>query len=268
MTNVFKKVADFWIGVWRKTKDRAVSLWHKTMDLGKSFAERVVGIKNKIVNNKLIPTALQKCREFAAYADENRKVCYPVILVVYTVVVVVVTLSIVFGIVLNNDMAQQAGQLAGDIAATDTYPTMVYLEKGQPLSVDGEFTICYDGYKFDKKITPSKAEKFGAYYENHSEGNLYFDVMLTYTNTSQRALSGDEIVRAVANCAGVAYNCFVAVETEQGTNFEFAGDAEISPGESVNVHCIFDVPSSMKNTSHDVNVEVTTDNKTYYIDVR
>ena len=267
MKNLLKKTADFFRNRWEKVCSKSCSMWRSTVDLWKKLCLWSVNAKEKLVHNSIIPAIVNKCKNFGHFVDDNRKVCYPVILLVYTVVVVVITTSVNFGIAFRDD-AENTAHLEDNMSEQASYPATVHMEKGVPLSVQGKFDLCYDSYSFDKKIVPSKAEKYGAYYENHSDGNLYFDVVLTYTNRSERVIRCDEAVRAAAVCAGVGYKSFVAVETEQGTNFEFAADKEITPGESVSIHCIFDVPSGMKYTSHDIEVEVTADGKTYYIDIK
>ena len=266
MKNLFKKIADFFCKVRANVCNKSRSLWESTLDLWKKLCQRCNNAKNKIVNNPVIPVVVDKCKEFGHFVDDNRKVCYPVMLLIYTIVVVVITTSVNFSIIFKDD-TEDVSLLGESMSDSASYPSTVYMEKGKPLTVQDKFDLCYEGYKFDKKIVPSKAEKYGAYYENHSDGNLYFDVVLTYTNRSERVVRCDEAVRAAAICAGVGYKSFVAAETEQGTNFEFAADKEITPGESVSIHCIFDVPSGMKYTGHDIEVEITADGKTYYIDI-
>ncbi len=267
MSKLIEKISRFWCGGWEKVCNKSCSIWKNILNLWKKLCLWWANLKDKVVNNTVVPNCLNKCREFGHFVDDNRKVCYPVILLIYTIVVVVITTSVNFSVVFKDDSANTALP-AHNMSDSTAYPATVYMEKGSPLSVQGKFDICYDGYEFDKKIVPSKAEEYGAYYENHSEGNLYFDVMLTYTNRSERVIRCDEAVRATAICAETEYKSFVAVETEQGTNFEFAADKDIAPNESVSIHCIFDVQSDMKNTNEGIQVQITADGKTYYIDIK
>lgn len=267
MKNLLCKIKGFWHKVWDGTCTQTKSLWQKTLAVWGRFLKWCLGIKDKLKNNTVVPTVINKAKEYGTFLDDNRKVCYPVIMLIYTVIIVVVTASVSVGIALK-DEAEGEARLADNMIESAPYPATVYMTKGETLSAPGRFDLRYDDHKFDSKIVPSKAEKYGAYYENHSEGNLYFAVALTYTNRSERVVRCDETVRATAECAGVSYKSFVAVETEQGTNFEFAGDKDIAPGESVNIHCIFDVPASMRNTGHDIVVELTADGTTYYIDIK
>lgn len=267
MKNLLKTVVGFFCNLWRNICNKCNIAKNATVNVWKKLCHLCKNAKDKLVNNRTIPAVLDKCKELGHFADDNRKVCYPVILLVYTIVVVVVTTSVNFGIAFR-DAPENTSLTSERMTDTSAYPASVYMEKGEKISVQGKFDLCFEGYKFDGKIVPSKAEKYGAYYENHSDGNLYFDVVLAYTNRSERVMRCDEAVRASVECAGVAYKGFVAVETEQGTNFEFAADKEIAPGESVSIHCIFDVPSGMRYINHDIRVEVTADSKTYYIDIK
>ena len=242
------------------SKDKLVSFRKRMMEV-------LTAAKNVVFHNKYITVLGGKCREAACFLDDNRKIWYPVILIVYTIVIVAVTLSVDHTHVISKLNASKERELIEQMADSAAQSTLVRLEKGIPYSVTDKFTVEYKECKFDKTISPSNAKEFGAYYENHSDANLYMDVMLTYTNTSSQEIRADEAAKLTANCAGVNYICFAAVETEQGTNFEFAADSQVSAGESVVIHYIFDVPSTMKATSHDIVVAVVMDNKSYYIDI-
>ena len=231
------------------------------------LTEFVSAAKNAVFYNKYVTAFRGKCRKAAYFLDDNRKIWYPVILLVYTIVIVAVTLSVDHAHVMNVLNVPKEKELIEQMANSAAQSTVVKLEKGIPYSVSDKFTVEYKECKFNKTISPSNAKEFGAYYENHSDAKLYMDVMLTYTNTSSQEIRADEAAKMTANCAGVNYNCFAAVETEQGTNFEFAADSQISAGESVVIHYIFDVPSTMEATSHDIAIDVVMDGKLYYIDI-
>ena len=231
------------------------------------FVQIMSRLGKAVFCNKYMTAFYTGCKQLMVYFDTNRKIWYPLILLVYTIVIVVVTLSVDHTHMINKIAAENEARLAEQMTDIPAQPAIVHIQQSVPLTVEGEFSVQYDGCVFEKTIAPSKADKFGSYYENRSETNLYMDVMLTYTNLSARTIRADEAAKMLATCAGVSYNCFGAVETDAGTGFSFVADSQISAGETVQIHYIFDVPTTMETTDQSIVAQAILNNKTYYINL-
>ncbi len=279
MKQKLNKIKRFFCGLPSKTKSFFVKLGLGIKKIPQSIKSFAVGAKNKckstfvnvkkaILSNKKVYSFVYKIKEFFLFVDENRRISYPVLILVYTVVIVALTVAVERAHIAQNLAMSSERKIVEEMEKTPAHSTLMLLMQDQPCVVSEKCTVEYKGSVFEKKINPSKAEEFGSYYENHLESNVYMDVVIAYTNTSQNIIKGSEAIKMTARCDNTEYNCFTAIETDEGKNIEFANNIEIAAGQTVFVHCIFDVPSDTKDVSTNIMAELVAHNKAYIIDVK
>ncbi len=224
--------------------------------------------KKAISRNKKVYNFFHKTKEFFIFVDENRKISYPVLILVYTVVIVALTVALERAAIYENIAINSERKIVEEMEKTPAHSTLFVLMQNEPCVVSEKCTVEYKGSTFEKKINPSKAEEFGSSYENHLESNVYMDVVIAYTNTSQDAIRGSEAIKMISHCDNTEYNCFTAIETDEGKNIEFSNNVDIAPGSSALIHCIFDVPAGTDQNCQNIMAELVAHNKSYIIDVK
>lgn len=284
------KTKDFLLGVCDKIKKLYVNLREKTKKFfgtvgckikkipgrakcicnnGKTKCKSgVLKVKKSIFRNKKLYSFFYKIKEFFIFVDENRKIAYPVLILIYTVVIVAITIAAEKAYFEGNYVISSERKIVEEME-NPAHQTLLVLMENTPCVVSEECTIEYKGSAFERKINPSKAEQFGSsYYENHLESNVYMDVIIAYTNTSSETIRGSEAVKMVARCDSTEYRCFTAIETDNGKNIEFANNVDIAPDSTALVHCIFDVPRDTDKNCQNIIAELVANNKSYIIDVK
>ncbi len=279
MKQKLNKIKRFFCSMPSKTKSFFVKLCLGIKKIPQSIKSFSVSAKNEYKNffsnvkkaisrNKKVYSFFHKIKEFFVFVDENRKISYPVLILVYTVVIVALTIAAERAHIAQNLAMSSERKIVEEMEKTPAHSTLMLLMQGQPCVVSEKCTVEYRGSAFEKKINPSKAEEFGSSYENHLESNVYMDVVIAYTNTTQNTIKGSEAIKMTARCDNTEYNCFTAIETDEGKNIEFANNVEIAAGQTAVVHCIFDVPSDTKDASTNIMAELVADNRAYIIDVK
>ena len=249
----------------KKTPQRIKNVAAKANNKCKNFLSNV---KKTISRNKKLYNFFHKTKEFFIFVDENRKISYPVLILVYTVVIVALTVAVERASISENLAINSERKIVEEMEKTPAHLTLFVLMQNEPCVVSEKCTVEYKGSAFEKKINPSKAEEFGSSYENHLESNVYMDVVIAYTNTSADAIRGSEAIKMTSRCDNTEYNCFTAIETDEGKNIEFSNNVDIAPGSTALIHCIFDVPRDTDKNCQNIMAELVAHNKSYIIDVK
>lgn len=230
------------------------------------FLKMASSVKSAFLNKKITTFLKNTAGDFMCFAKKHKKWFFGGAVVVYTGVIIVGTLT-VENIVDRTSLPAFNEQQTVDETNEPAHETRVVMEQGEDYEVSENCTIRYEGVDFNKTITPTNAEKFGSYYENESQSNTYMDIKITYTNTSSETIRGDRAVKMTVMCDDAMYNCFTAIEKDEGTNIENSSLVEIPSGESALIHCIFDVPLDTRNAGK-ISADAVADNKSYIINIK
>ena len=129
-----------------------------------------------------------------------------------------------------------------------------------PVTVNDYAQITLFKVTTGKKVTASMGG--GIYYENNTDGETYVDVVLDFTNLSDRNISSERaLVAAALGESGQKYtDCLYLIESNNGhslTRYE-----DILPLSTVRLHCTFSVPE----TETDLFLRLGVKNKKFAID--
>lgn len=198
------------------------------------------------------------------FISETRKISVPLIILVYTAIIVSITIPIEHARVLKQ-LQQDASEFE---EITNTESSITTLEKNFQTELASGSTVVYTGFEFTDTVKGENSDEFGSTYENDSEANTYLDVVLEYTHNNETPVPADKIAAMTAKTGNSQYASFAAVETDDGKNIEFANNIEISSGETVKIHYIFNVPKELQTNEKNLVVDVAIDKNVYNINIK
>lgn len=205
----------------------------------------------------------EKLDDIWNFISETRKISVPLIILVYTAIVVAITIPIEHARLLNQ--IHREANVIEEIRTPEN--TSGSIEKDFELVLPTGSKVIYKGYEFTDTVKATNSDDFGSTYENASEVNTYLDIKLQYVHNGDEPISADKVAAMTLKAGGSQYASFAAMETDEGKNIEFANNVEIAPGDTVELHYIFDVPKDIRNSGEALSADVVFDKTSGVINI-